>query len=117
MLKTLKMKERDILFEDKFLIDYYKHIVKNKDSLLSRLLGVYEIRAKKQSPLVFFITENMIGEDFTAIKRCWDLKGSLLRRRTETTPTFNVPPLTFRSCHNKIVRFVTAFVSTATNLV
>lgn len=27
MLKTLKTKERDILFEDKFLIEYYKHIV------------------------------------------------------------------------------------------
>jgi len=47
MLKTLKMSERDILFEDKFLIEYYKHIVQNKDSLLSKLLGVYEIRAKK----------------------------------------------------------------------
>jgi len=27
----------------------------------------------------------MIGEDFPAIKRCWDLKGSSLGRRTETT--------------------------------
>lgn len=27
----------------------------------------------------------MIGQDFPAIKRCWDLKGSLLGRRTETT--------------------------------
>ena len=27
----------------------------------------------------------MIGDDFPAIKRCWDLKGSLLGRKTETT--------------------------------
>ena len=47
MLKTLKQKEFDILFEDKFLIKYYKHIVENPDSLLSRLLGVFQVRAKK----------------------------------------------------------------------
>lgn len=83
MIKTLKEKERDILFEDKFLIAYYKHITSNRSSLLSRLLGVYEVRAKKQTPMTFFITENMIGTDFTVINRCWDLKGSLHQRKTQ----------------------------------
>lgn len=82
MIKTLKEKEFEILFEDKFLIDYYKHITQNKDSLLSRLLGVYQVRAKKQTPMTFFITENMIGFDFKSINRCWDLKGSLHQRKT-----------------------------------
>ena len=84
MLKTLKPEEFDILFdEDKFLIDYYKYITTHPDSLLSRILGVYCIRAKKQAPMTFFITENMIGDDFAAIKRCWDLKGSLHQRMTK----------------------------------
>ena len=83
MLKTLKQKEFDILFEDKFLLKYHQHIINNKDSLLSRLLGVYQVRAKKQTPITFFITENMIGHDCNSISRCWDLKGSLHQRKTK----------------------------------
>lgn len=46
---------------------------------------MYEVRAKKQSPMTFFITENMIGDDFSAINRCWDLKGSLHQRITNVS--------------------------------
>jgi hypothetical protein len=41
MLKTLKDSEMSILYDDKFLPSYYSHVMKHKDSLLSRLLGVY----------------------------------------------------------------------------
>ena len=33
--------------------------------------------------MIFFITENMMGSDLTAIKRCYDLKGSLHNRITK----------------------------------
>jgi hypothetical protein len=32
--------------------------------------------------MVFLITENMIGHDFQAVMRCYDLKGALYRRIT-----------------------------------
>ena len=31
----------------------------------------------------FLITENMMGQDFTAVKRCYDLKGSTFDRITD----------------------------------
>ena len=39
-------------------------------------MGIYEVKINKQKPMQFFITENMLGDDFQAIKRCYDLKGS-----------------------------------------
>ena len=43
MIKTLKKSELKILFDTNFMVDYYKYIVQNTDSLLSRILGVYEL--------------------------------------------------------------------------
>lgn len=77
MIKTVKPSEMDILFKTDFLVDYLAHLKAHPDSLLSRILGVYEVTVSNGSPLVFLITENMLGDDFRAIKRCYDLKGSL----------------------------------------
>lgn len=52
------------------------------DSLLSKILGVYQVRIKKQSPIIFFITENVIGDDFHLIRALYDLKGATFDRRT-----------------------------------
>jgi hypothetical protein len=52
---------------------------------LTKILGVYQVRIKKQAPVIFFITENMIGQDFHRIKHCWDLKGATYGRKTEVT--------------------------------
>ena len=45
MIKTLKKKEVDVLFDqdDNFLVEYFKHLQKNPDSLLARILGVFEV--------------------------------------------------------------------------
>lgn len=83
MIKTLKQSELKILFETNFMVDYYKYIIANADSLLSRILGVYEMQVNDQSPIFFFVTENMITHDFNAVKRCYDLKGSILDRITK----------------------------------
>ena len=40
-----------------------------------KIFGVYEIKIGKSKPLVFILTENMVGEDEPM--RCFDLKGSL----------------------------------------
>lgn len=62
------------------------HLVKYPDSILSRYLGVYEVKMHRQEPIYFFITENQIGKDFANVKRCYDLKGSTFKRMT------NIPP-------------------------
>ena len=80
MMKTLKKSEVEILFEKNFLNDYYYHIKNHENSLLMKIFGVYEIQVKNQNAIYFLITENMIGQDFKAIKRCFDLKGSLYDR-------------------------------------
>ena len=76
LVKTLKNEEFDILFRDKFLIEYYKYMQANPESLLSRYFGVYKLTINHQTPVRLFITENIIGNDFEAVKRCYDLKGS-----------------------------------------
>lgn len=83
LIKTLKPSEFDILFgNDGFFEDYFEHTQKNPQSLLSRFLGVYEVKVNNATPIKFLITENMVGQDFKAVKRCFDLKGSTLDRNT-----------------------------------
>jgi len=63
-----------------FLAEYYEYIINNPDSLLSKILGIYEIKVGNNTPLSFLISENMLDKDFNKIKRCFDLKGSLHKR-------------------------------------
>lgn len=80
MLKTLKVSEFDILFSKGFLLEYYKHLRSNPNSLLMKILGVYEMVIGDSEPMRFLITENMVGLDSERIHRCFDLKGSLYGR-------------------------------------
>lgn len=82
MIKTLQPREFEILTQTDFLINYVIHLVKNPGSILSRYLGVYEVKMNNQEPIYFFITENQIGKDFANVKRCYDLKGSTFKRIT-----------------------------------
>ena len=80
MLKTMKESEFDILMKQGFLLDYYKHINSNPDSLLMKIYGIYKIQIANSEPVIFLITENMVGLDKERIKRSFDLKGSILGR-------------------------------------
>ena len=80
MLKTMKESEFDIVMKQGFLLDYYKHITTNPDSLLMKIYGIYRIQIADSEPVVFLITENMVGLDKERIKRSFDLKGSILGR-------------------------------------
>lgn len=86
LIKTLKKSEFDIMFDNngRFLKSYYEYICKEKpDSLLAKILGVFEVKISGKEPIKFFITENMIENDFHAVKRCYDLKGSKFSRIVE----------------------------------
>ena len=82
MLKTLKESEYSILFKKGFLVDYFKYVMNNPDTLLMKIFGVYELQIGK-STVSFILTEDMVGLDKNRIKRCFDLKGSELGRETK----------------------------------
>jgi 1-phosphatidylinositol-4-phosphate 5-kinase len=87
MIKTMKKEEAAILFDEEkgILLDYVKHVCENPDSLLSKFLGIYAVQIKSSEPVYFFVTENMVGNDFASIRHMYDLKGSTLDRRVELT--------------------------------
>jgi len=43
MLKTLKESEDQILFKKGFLLDYFKYIMNNPDTLIMKIFGVYQL--------------------------------------------------------------------------
>ena len=85
MLKTLKESEKDILFQKGFLLDYFKFILKNPETLLMKIFGVYEMQIGKSRPISFILTDNMVGLDHDRVLRAFDLKGSIHGRLEKVT--------------------------------
>ena len=79
----MKQSELDILFKGEFLAEYFEYFMTHENTLLSKLLGIYEIKVGTDPPFTFFITENMVQSDLSKIKRCFDLKGSLHKRMVQ----------------------------------
>jgi len=63
MLKTLKPSEMVILFQKGFLLEYFKYVMEYPDTLLMKILGVYQITFAKDTTAIFLLTENMLGPD------------------------------------------------------
>ena len=88
MIKTLKPSEMSILFSGKenFLQNYFEYLQMNKeipkDSLLMKIMGVYELHIGDDRQINILITENMIGQRENEVFRVYDLKGSLFQRET-----------------------------------
>ena len=83
MIKTLKKSEKEILLQKGFLEDYFSYLIKNPDSLLMKIFGIFELELGPNRFVDFLITENMINNDFSRIFRTFDLKGSLHGRETK----------------------------------
>ncbi|VWU49113.1 phosphatidylinositol-4-phosphate 5-kinase, partial [Hepatocystis sp. ex Piliocolobus tephrosceles] len=66
------------------LFNYYQHIKKNPDSLLTRLYGLhsitYESRTTRQKKKIYFIIMNNFFSSGVEIHRRYDIKGSLVGR-------------------------------------
>ena len=62
---------------------YYKHIKKNKDSMIARFYGVYQVKIKYMKQISVIIMDNLMGEHVSEIQRVYDLKGSTHRRITK----------------------------------
>ncbi|CDW79635.1 phosphatidylinositol phosphate kinase pipk5 [Stylonychia lemnae] len=85
VLKTLKESEKKLLLEKGILENYYQHMMKTKNSLLSKFYGVYTIRVKYMQEVTCFIMDNLLGQDFINIQRIYDLKGSTKGRIVKLT--------------------------------
>jgi len=61
------------------LLDYYRHLEKNKDSLLTRFYGLYELSASGGASFFFVVMENAILSP-KPLHELYDLKGSTVNR-------------------------------------
>ena len=59
--------------------------MKNPNSILTKYLGIYELKVNNNSSIYMFITENLFGDDFLAARNVYDLKGSTFSRRTKAS--------------------------------
>ena len=82
MVKTLKVDEFDLIRKT-FLNEYVKYISKNKDSLLCRIYGMYNIILSQGEEILIIVMRNVIGEFKDNIVAKYDLKGSTKNRITE----------------------------------
>ena len=84
LIKTITNKELDTLLNG-FMENYYIHIINNPDSLLARLYGIYTItiRGISQVNIVLMQNINSLGNNHKSLYRVFDLKGSLVERKTK----------------------------------
>lgn len=85
VLKTLKESEKKLLLENGILENYYNYVMSNKDTLLSKYFGVYQIKIPNMQDITCFIMDNLLGADYINIERIYDLKGSTFGRKVELT--------------------------------
>ncbi len=92
MLKTLKESEKRLLLDPNtggILYSYYNYMTSANQSLLSKIYGVYSIRADNMQEITCFIMDNLLGSDFMHIERIYDLKGSTVGRIVKLTEKEN----------------------------
>lgn len=60
-------------------LDYHRHLVRNKKSILSRVYGVYTIKMKHLKPVNLVLMQNTMRTT-GQLRHVFDLKGSLYKR-------------------------------------
>ncbi|XP_050233998.1 phosphatidylinositol 4-phosphate 5-kinase 7-like [Mercurialis annua] len=80
VIKTLKKSELKLLL--KMLPNYYDHVVKHENTLITKFFGVHRIILKGGRKIRFVVMGNMFCTELK-IHRCYDLKGSTQGRFTD----------------------------------
>ncbi len=75
-MKTLKEEEKVLLLDKGILTKYHEYMKTNKDSLLSKYMGVFTIKISHMADITCIIMDNLLGKDVASIERIYDLKGS-----------------------------------------
>lgn len=78
-IKSLPQSEANQLIT--MIPDYYNHVRKERDTLLTRFYGLYELKTPKKETIFFVVMENCILTE-RPIHEVYDLKGSTVNRST-----------------------------------
>jgi Ca2+-binding EF-hand superfamily protein len=84
MIKTLRPEEKTTLSE--ILPDYYYHMMRNPDSMLTRFLGMHELHKRegdKKETKYYFVVMQSVFVTKREIHSQFDLKGSWIKRCTD----------------------------------
>lgn len=78
-VKTMFNEELDVFMLK--LNHYFEHLEENKDSLLGRIYGIFQVRMKGVVPVNFILMANTVKIHQKEGLKTYDLKGSLVNRR------------------------------------
>jgi 1-phosphatidylinositol-4-phosphate 5-kinase len=81
IIKT--MTNNDLSTFKKLFKDYTNHVSINKDSLLARVYGIFTIKKEDMVPVHLILMGNTMQTK--ALKHVFDLKGSMVNRKTKGT--------------------------------
>ena len=97
IVKTMKKTELDLLL--KLLPLFSTHFMKNKNSLLAKIVGVFTVKCRQMNNVHIMLMENTLCvKDESRLKYIFDLKGSIVDRKVEgmTTKTTTLKDINFR---------------------
>ena len=98
IIKTMSKKELDMFLD---LLPYYElHLKENKESLISRIYGVYSIRMQKIATVHLMLMANTLNfKEPKRVQRIFDIKGSRVSREVKITaktkPTATLKDINF----------------------
>jgi Ca2+-binding EF-hand superfamily protein len=84
MIKTLRPEEKTALTE--IMPDYYYHMMRNPESMLTRYLGMHELHKRegdKKETKYYFVVMQSVFVTKREIHQQFDLKGSWIKRCTD----------------------------------
>lgn len=81
IIKTITDGERKTLLE--ILHEYYNYIRDHKESLITKIYGIYTVVIKNASSVNIILMQNLFGCSPMHIQRMFDLKGSTVQRKTK----------------------------------
>lgn len=92
LIKSVTIPEYEII--QRFMVDYYKYLLKNPNTYLCPVLGVYKLKLQQNSqipPITFLMMRNVLNIDTKDLSDedkiyLFDLKGSVHGRRTLENP-------------------------------
>eukprot|EP00826_Nyctotherus_ovalis_P009114 TRINITY_DN12389_c0_g2_i2.p2 TRINITY_DN12389_c0_g2~~TRINITY_DN12389_c0_g2_i2.p2 ORF type:complete len:290 (-),score=125.37 TRINITY_DN12389_c0_g2_i2:16-885(-) len=82
LIKTMNKAELKILLD--LLPKYYVHCIKNRKSIIARILGLYKLKLPDMDAMYFFLMENVVqlSKD-SKLLGIFDLKGSVVNRNVD----------------------------------
>jgi hypothetical protein len=79
LIKEIKKEEKDFFLT--ILSEYHNHLIKNPNSLLAKILGVFSIQIDQKDKVYHILMESLDPIDDLFIKFKYDLKFSTVNRR------------------------------------